>query len=83
MNSCYSNLYDSLMSRQWLSLGGIMGFVTDILGSVNWEALVQLAMIAAIMISGPNRYFLAGCTGWRSIAVKDFYEYERVARSLM
>lgn len=51
------------MSRQWLSLGGIMGFVTDIVGSVNWEAIIQLAMIAAIMLSGPIVIFLLAAQG--------------------
>ncbi len=40
-----------------------MGFVTDTLGGVNWEAIVQLAMIAAIMISGPVVIFLLAAQG--------------------
>jgi hypothetical protein len=40
-----------------------MGFVTDIVGGVNWEAIIQLGMIAAIMISGPIVIFLLAAQG--------------------
>jgi Photosystem II complex subunit Ycf12 len=40
-----------------------MGIVTDILGGVNWEAIVQLSMVAAIMISGPIVIFLLAARG--------------------
>jgi Photosystem II complex subunit Ycf12 len=40
-----------------------MGIVTDILGGINWEAIVQLTMVAAIMISGPIVIFLLALRG--------------------
>jgi Photosystem II complex subunit Ycf12 len=40
-----------------------MGIVTDILGGVNWEAIIQLSMVAAIMISGPIVIFLLAARG--------------------
>ncbi len=43
-----------------------MGFVSDLLnvfGGVNWEALVQLTMVAAIMIAGPVVIFLLAARG--------------------
>jgi hypothetical protein len=43
--------------------GGAMGFVTDFLGGVNFEAIVQLTMVAAIMIAGPVVIFLLAARG--------------------
>jgi len=40
-----------------------MEFVGNILGGVNWEAIVQLTMVAAIMISGPVVIFLLAARG--------------------
>ncbi|MGB3495746.1 MAG: photosystem II reaction center protein Ycf12 [Elainellaceae cyanobacterium] len=39
-------------------LGGAMDSITSIIGGVNWEAVVQLTLVAAIMISGPIVIFL-------------------------
>ncbi|NEQ25259.1 MAG: photosystem II reaction center protein Ycf12 [Microcoleus sp. SIO2G3] len=30
-----------------------MDAITNIVGNVNWEALVQLTLVAAIMLAGP------------------------------
>jgi len=35
-----------------------MDSLTSIIGGVNWEAIVQLSLVAAIMISGPVVIFL-------------------------
>ncbi len=40
-----------------------MGFITDIFGGINWEAIIQLTMVAAIMISGPIVIFLLAARG--------------------
>jgi hypothetical protein len=40
-----------------------MGFVTDFLGGINFEAIVQLTMVAAIMIAGPVVIFLLAARG--------------------
>lgn len=40
-----------------------MGFITDIFGGINWEAIAQLTMVAAIMISGPIVIFLLAARG--------------------
>ncbi|GEM_PF-299287 len=42
----------------WVVLGGAMDSLTSIIGGVNWEAIVQLSLVAAIMISGPVVIFL-------------------------
>jgi len=40
-----------------------MEFITDIFGGINWEAIVQLTLVAAIMISGPVVIFLLAARG--------------------
>jgi hypothetical protein len=40
----------------------IGGFL-DALGSINWEALIQLVLVAGIMISGPVVIFLLYARG--------------------
>lgn len=35
-----------------------MEFLSEFISNVNWEALVQLTMVAAIMIAGPVVIFL-------------------------
>ncbi|MBD2020756.1 photosystem II reaction center protein Ycf12 [Leptolyngbya sp. FACHB-36] len=40
-----------------------MEVISDILGNVNWEAIVQLTMLAAIMLSGPVVIFLLAARG--------------------
>lgn len=40
-----------------------MSLITDIFGGINWEAIVQLTMVAAIMISGPIVIFLLAARG--------------------
>lgn len=44
-------------------LGGKMGFITDIFGGINWEAIAQLTMLAAIVIAGPVVIFLLAARG--------------------
>lgn len=44
-------------------LGGAMEFIGDVLGNINWEAIVQLTMVAAIMIAGPVVIFLLAARG--------------------
>lgn len=43
--------------------GGAMEFIGDLLGNINWEAIVQLTMLAAIMIAGPVVIFLLAARG--------------------
>ena len=40
-----------------------MEFIGDVLGNVNWEAIAQLTMLAAIMIAGPVVIFLLAFRG--------------------
>ncbi len=43
-----------------------MDFINDLVsvfGGINWEAIVQLTMVAAIMISGPVVIFLLAARG--------------------
>lgn len=40
-----------------------MEFISDLVGGVNWEALVQLTMVALIMIAGPVVIFLLAARG--------------------
>lgn len=40
-----------------------MEFIGDLLGGINWEAIVQLTMVAAIMIAGPVVIFLLAARG--------------------
>ena len=40
-----------------------MEVISDILGNVNWEAIVQLTMLAAIMLAGPVVIFLLAARG--------------------
>lgn len=40
-----------------------MEFITGIFGGINWEAIVQLTMLAAIVIAGPVVIFLLAARG--------------------
>lgn len=40
-----------------------MEFITDVVSNVNWEAIVQLTMVAAIMLAGPIVIFLLAARG--------------------
>jgi hypothetical protein len=40
-----------------------MDFVTDLIGGVNWEAMVQLTMVGLIMIAGPVVIFVLAFRG--------------------
>jgi hypothetical protein len=40
-----------------------MEFISNFVSNVNWEALVQLSMVAAIMIAGPVVIFLLAASG--------------------
>jgi len=40
-----------------------MEFIGNVLGSINWEAIVQLTLVAAIMIAGPIVIFLLASRG--------------------
>jgi hypothetical protein len=44
-------------------VGGAMDFINDLFGNINFEAIVQLTMVAAIMISGPVVIFLLAARG--------------------
>ncbi len=49
-----------------VGLGGVMDFLSDLLGvfgGINFEAIVQLTMLAAIMIAGPVVIFLLAARG--------------------
>jgi hypothetical protein len=35
-----------------------MDFLTSVIGGINWEAIVQLTLVSAIMIAGPVVIFL-------------------------
>lgn len=55
-----------LWHKRWIwasAIGGAMGFVTDFLGGINFEAIIQLTMLAAIMIAGPIVIFLLAARG--------------------
>lgn len=64
INSRYRNLHflDEL-PKVTRVLGGKMGFITDIFGGINWEAIAQLTMLAAIVIAGPVVIFLLAARG--------------------
>ncbi|MBD2313513.1 photosystem II reaction center protein Ycf12 [Desertifilum sp. FACHB-1129] len=40
-----------------------MDFITNIVGSVNWEVIAQLTMLALIVIAGPVVIFLLAARG--------------------
>ncbi|NJO79985.1 MAG: photosystem II reaction center protein Ycf12 [Cyanobacteria bacterium RM1_2_2] len=40
-----------------------MDFLSGLIGSVNWETLVQLAMLALIVIAGPAVIFVLAFRG--------------------
>jgi hypothetical protein len=40
-----------------------MEFISNVLNNVNWEAIVQLSMLAAIVIAGPVVIFLLAARG--------------------
>lgn len=40
-----------------------MEALTSIIGGINWEAIVQLTLLAAIMISGPVVIFVLAARG--------------------
>ena len=40
-----------------------MGFITDILGGINFETIAQLIMLGAIVIAGPIVIFLLAARG--------------------
>lgn len=39
-------------------MAGIFDSVTSVITGINWEAIVQLTLVSAIMISGPVVIFL-------------------------
>uniref|UniRef100_B8HKK5 Photosystem II reaction center protein Psb30 n=1 Tax=Cyanothece sp. (strain PCC 7425 / ATCC 29141) TaxID=395961 RepID=B8HKK5_CYAP4 len=41
----------------------MISFISDVLGSINWEAIVQLTMLGAIAIAGPVVIFLLAARG--------------------
>ncbi|HEY9616484.1 MAG TPA: photosystem II reaction center protein Ycf12 [Microcoleaceae cyanobacterium] len=40
-----------------------MEFISGLVGGINWEAIVQLTMLAAIVIAGPVVIFLLAARG--------------------
>jgi hypothetical protein len=46
-----------------LSLGGAMDFITNTLGGVNFEAIVQLTCLALIVLAGPAVIFVLAFRG--------------------
>jgi hypothetical protein len=40
-----------------------LGDLFSVFGGINWEAIVQLTMVAAIMIAGPVVIFLLAARG--------------------
>jgi hypothetical protein len=45
------------------TLGGAMDFLSNVVGGVNWEAIVQLTFVSMIMIAGPVVIFLLAFRG--------------------
>ncbi len=46
-----------------LSLGGAMDFLTNFLGGINFEAIVQLTCLALIVLAGPAVIFVLALRG--------------------
>jgi hypothetical protein len=44
-------------------LTGFLDSLTGIIGGVNWEAIVQLTLVSAIMIAGPVVIFVLAARG--------------------
>ncbi len=40
-----------------------MGFISDLVTGINWEAIAQLTMVSLIMIAGPVVIFLLAARG--------------------
>lgn len=40
-----------------------MDFITNTIGSINWEVIAQLTMLALIVIAGPMVIFLLAARG--------------------